>query len=170
MDEAHGIATECSHNGQVMQTIVDKAHEQHGDIQGAAHETSSQSHSTGITETISEFYYHDSIPAEETSTEQNLIAENQYKNVNTDIDSEPWQSMEQTILSQQESITMLTTNLKVAMLSRAQKLENDDKQTHFYTGLASHALFDSLSNLLSGVFKKIPMSITEQLVPKTNFF
>lgn len=40
------------------------------------------------------------------------------------------------------------------MLSHAQKLENDDKQTQFYTGLAFYALFDSLSNLLSGVFNK----------------
>ena len=151
-----GIASECSHDGQVMLTIMDEAHEQHDDIQGVALETSSQSHNTEISETISEFYDRDSIPAEEMSTEHYLFAESQDKNVNTDIDSESWHSMEQTIQSQQEMITMLTTNLKVAMLSHAQKLENDDKQTQFYTGLASYALFDSLSNLLSGVFKKNP--------------
>lgn len=118
MDEAHdqhddiqGIVSETSsqsHNTRISETIMDEALEQH-DIQGDALETSSQSYDTGISENISEVYNHDSIPAEETSTDHYLVD----KNMNTDIDSESWQSVEQTIQSQQEMITMLITNLKV---------------------------------------------------------
>ena len=48
--------------------------------------------------------------------------------------------MQETIKFQQEIITMLSAELKEA-LSHSQRLEKDDQQTHYYTGLISYAVF-----------------------------
>ena len=62
--------------------------------------------------------------------------------------------MKETIKFQQETITMLSAELKEA-LSHPQRLKNDC-QTHYYTGLSSYVVFDSLSDLLCSVLSKNP--------------
>ena len=52
----------------------------------------------------------------------------------------------------------MQASLKEATLSPAAKLINDDEQTHYFTGLSSYSLFDSLSNLLTSAFKKMDIN------------
>ena len=61
----------------------------------------------------------------------------------------------QTITLQESFISQLQASLKEATLSPTAKLMNDNEQTHYFTGLSSYALFESLSNLLTSAFKKI---------------
>jgi len=75
------------------------------------------------------------------------------KDVNTDVDSVSWDKMQKMLASQRDLIELLSFNLKQYQLSPAEKLKDDDERTHFYTGLPSYALFDSLCTLLSSVFK-----------------
>ncbi|XP_065911107.1 uncharacterized protein [Dysidea avara] len=65
------------------------------------------------------------------------------------------QTQMQTITLQENFISQLQASLKEATLSPAAKLMNDDEQMHYFTGLSSYALFESLSNLLTSAFKKI---------------
>ena len=73
----------------------------------------------------------------------------------------------QTISSQKEIILTLQASLRQSKLSPAGKLKDDNKQTKFYTGLSSFALFSSLSNLLASVCKKKILIKAYQLM--TNF-
>ena len=59
----------------------------------------------------------------------------------------------QQMSAQQELIGMLKSELKV-VVSPAAKMEGDDEQTHFYTGLPSYAVFSSLLDLLLSVMSK----------------
>ena len=77
--------------------------------------------------------------------------------------------MQETIKFQQEIITMLSAELKEA-LSHSQRLEKDDQQTHYYTGLISYAVFNNLSEILGHVLSRNPntskgkLSIKDQLL------
>ena len=71
----------------------------------------------------------------------------------------------QQMSAQQELIGMLKSKLKVVM-SQAAKMEGDDEQTHFYTGLPSYAVFSSLLDLLLSVMSK---RITHGLSPQDQF-
>ena len=51
-------------------------------------------------------------------------------------------------------------------MSQAAKMEGDDEQTHFYTGLSSYAVFLSLLDLLLSVMLK---RITHELSPQDQF-
>ena len=73
--------------------------------------------------------------------------------INTDIDSNLWHNMQSTLAQQEELIALLSAEKKKLQLSPADKLNGDDERTHFYTGLASYALFNCLCSLLSSVFK-----------------
>ena len=75
------------------------------------------------------------------------------KSVSTDIDSKSWQSFTQSLSAQQQIITMLRSELNSCNIPSA-RMEGDDKQTQFYTGLPSHAVFISLLNLLISVMSK----------------
>ena len=55
--------------------------------------------------------------------------------------------------AQQELIGMLKSKLKV-VINPATKMEGDDEQTHFYTGLPSYATFSSLLDLFLSVMSK----------------
>ena len=68
-------------------------------------------------------------------------------------DSNAWESLMQQMSAQQELIGMLKSELKV-VISPAAKMEGDDEQTHFYTGLPSYAVFSSLLDLLLSVMSK----------------
>ena len=90
--------------------------------------------------------------------------------INTDFNWESWCIMEEAIKFQQEIITTLSANLK-EVPSHSQRLENDDQQTHYYTGLTSYALFDKLSDLLSTVLSKNPnTSVTRATRFTTKFY
>ena len=56
------------------------------------------------------------------------------------------------ITEQQELIEMLQSELRGTRPSI--KLQNDDNQVHFYTGLPSYSVFVGLLNLLVGVMSK----------------
>ena len=73
--------------------------------------------------------------------------------ISTDIDSDSWHNMQRTLIHQQELIILLKAEKKKFQLSPAEKLNGDNEQTHFYTRLASYALFDSLCSLFTSVFK-----------------
>ena len=75
------------------------------------------------------------------------------KSVSTDIDSKSWQSFTQSLSAQQQIITMLRSELN-SCKSPSARMEGDDKQTQFYTGLPSYAVFTSLLNLLLSVMSK----------------
>ena len=77
----------------------------------------------------------------------------QNASTNTDIDSDSWHTMQRTLAYQHKLITLLNAEKKKLQLSPADKLNGDNEQTHFYTGLASYAFFDSLYLLLSSGFK-----------------
>ena len=66
----------------------------------------------------------------------------------TDVDSIAWESLMQQMSAKQELIGMLK---KKVVISPAAKMEGDDDQTHFYTGLPSYAVFSSLLDLLLSV-------------------
>ena len=85
--------------------------------------------------------------------------------INTDFDWQSWCTMEETIKFQQEIITILSAELKEAQ-SHSQRLKNDDHQTHYYTGLTSYAVFDSLSDLLCSVLSKNPNTSKGKLTIK----
>ena len=74
------------------------------------------------------------------------------KNFSTDIDADDWYAIEKKIAEQQELIEMLQNELRATRPST--KLQGDDKQVHFYTGLPSYSVFVSLLNLLVGVMSK----------------
>ena len=62
------------------------------------------------------------------------------KSVATDIDSKSWQSLMQNLSTQQQIITVLRSEIN-SCKSPSARMEEDDKQTQFYTGLPSYALF-----------------------------
>jgi len=70
---------------------------------------------------------------------------------------------------QQKIIANLSAELKET-LSHSHRLINDDHQTHYYTGLTSYAVFDSLSDLLCSMISKNPntskgkLSVKDQLL------
>ena len=74
------------------------------------------------------------------------------KNFSTDIDADDWYAIEKKIAEQQELIEMLQNKLRATRPST--KLQGDDKQVHFYTGLPSYSVFVTLLNLLVGVMSK----------------
>ena len=74
------------------------------------------------------------------------------KNFSTDIDADDWYAIEKKIAEQQELIEMLQNELRATHPST--KLQGDDKQVYFYTGLPSYSVFVSLLNLLVGVMSK----------------
>ena len=75
--------------------------------------------------------------------------------IKTDFNWESWCTMQETIKFQQEIIAMLSAELKEA-LSHSQRLERDDQQTHYYTGLTSYAVFNNLSEILGSVLSRNP--------------
>ena len=86
-------------------------------------------------------------------SEATSVKQKQDVSINTEIDSDLWHNMQSTLAQQQELIALLSAEKKKLQLSPADKLNGDDEQTHFYTGLASYALFNCLCSLLSSVFK-----------------
>ena len=74
------------------------------------------------------------------------------KSLSTDIDSTHWYTIEKKLADQQKLIEMLQFELRATR--PAEKLQNDDKQVHFYTGLPSYAVFSALLDLLVGVMSK----------------
>jgi len=105
---------------------------------------------------------------ETTSTEQTFVVKKKDEGINTDFNCESWHTMEETIKFQQEIIASLSADLREA-LSHAKRLENDDEQTNYYTGLTSYALFDKLLDLLSTVSSKNPNSSKGKLCIKDQF-
>ena len=101
----------------------------------------------------------DDMPVEENiTTEENMdIGEDRSvttadKNLSTDIDANDWYAIEKRITEQQELIEVLQRELRGTRPSI--KLQNDDNQVHFYTGLPSYSVFIGLLNLLVGVMSK----------------
>ena len=101
----------------------------------------------------------DDMPVEENITaEENMdIGEDRSvttadKNLSTDIDANDWYAIEKRITEQQELIEVLQRELRGTRPSI--KLQNDDNQVHFYTGLPSYSVFIGLLNLLVGVMSK----------------
>jgi len=83
----------------------------------------------------------------DTRSEDNVPVTKQDTSVITDID--PIKSMgifDTTHSAQLELIEMLKSELKI-VITLAAKMEDDDEQTHFYTGLPSYAVFLSLLDL-----------------------
>ena len=74
------------------------------------------------------------------------------KNVSTEFDANNWYAIEKKIVEQQELIEMLQDELRATRPST--KLQDDDKQVHFYTGLPSYSVFVALLHLLVGVMSK----------------
>ena len=106
---------------------------------------------------------------ETTGNEHSFTAAKTDVGINTDFNWESWCTMEETIKFQQEIIAMLFADLKEA-LSHSQRLENDDQQTYYYTGLTSYAVFDNLSALLSTVLSKNPNTSKGKLRIKRSTF
>ena len=69
------------------------------------------------------------------------------------------------VSAQQELIGMLKSELKV-VISPAAKMEGDNDQTHFYTGLPSYAVFSSLLDLLLSIMSK---RTSHELSPQDQF-
>ena len=101
----------------------------------------------------------------DSDSEQDIPVANQDKGLITDVDSIAWESLMQQMSAQQELIGMLKSELKV-VISPAAKMEGDDDQTHFYTGLPSYAVFSSLLDLLLSVMSK---RTSHRLSPQDQF-
>ena len=87
------------------------------------------------------------------------------KMVVTDIDSKSWESVMQSLSSQQQLIAILKHDIN-KFSSPSARMEGDDKQTHFFTRLPSYALFITLLNLLLSVMSK---DSSHGLHPKDQF-
>ena len=60
------------------------------------------------------------------------------KNVSTEFDANNWYAIEKKIVEQQELIEMLQDELRATRPST--KLQDNDKQVHFYTALPSYSV------------------------------
>ena len=86
-----------------------------------------------------------------TSTSQTCVD----RGVNTDDDFESREALLQKLCEQQWLYSLVKAELdaKSIKTSPSKVLENDDKQTHFYTGLPSYSVFSTLLDLLSKAIK-----------------
>ena len=77
-----------------------------------------------------------------TNGENKSIPGNADKSLSTDVDSTHWYANEKTLADQQKLIEMLQFELRGTR--PAEKLQNDDKQVHFYAGNSSYAVFGAM--------------------------